>query len=142
MPVSFVADMIRAAEFLEATKIGLALDISRPEDMKRAVINIGGADYTFHSWESRFWTDPVRLGELELYRAPVDTTFALYDRTRFDPLARSFMQQKAFDCMDTPGSYRLAGRYTSVHAPWMVDDPIPAEEHDFYCAQRANFHDY
>lgn len=142
MPRTLVADLIRAAEFLEATKVGLALDISRPSEMKRANINIGGAEYTFHSWESQFWHDPVTLGEMELYRAPVDTTFALYDREQFDPLAREFRARKAFDCMDTPRSFRLAGRYTSVHVPWMVDDPIPAEELDFYCAQRADFHDY
>jgi hypothetical protein len=110
--------------------------------MKRATINIGGADYTFASWESQFWRDPVALGDLQLYRAPVDTTFALYNRKHFDPLARAFARQKLFDCMDTPGSYRLAGPYTATHVPWMKDDPIPWEELDFYCTHRADFHGY
>jgi hypothetical protein len=142
MPATVIADLLRAAVALDATKVGLALDISRPEAMKRANITIGGAQYTFATWEQQFWAEPVAVEELELYRAPVDTTFALYNRRRFDPLAEVFREQKLFDCMDTPGSYRLAGRYTSVHAPWMLDDPMPQEEHDFYCAHRANFHDY
>lgn len=142
MPRGVIADLIRAARFLDATKVGLALDISRPAEMKRATINIGGADYTLDQWEKQFWDHPVALGELQLFRAPVDTTFALYNRARFDPLARTFHSRHVFDCMDTPGSYRLAGRYTSVHMPWMLEDPIPHEELDHYIAHRANFHDY
>jgi glycosyltransferase involved in cell wall biosynthesis len=142
MPAGFIGEMIRAVEFLQATKLGLALDISQPEAMKRANINIGGEDYTFATWESQFWRHPLSVGDLQLYEAPVDTTFALYNRREFDPWARAFAKKKIFDCMDTPRSYRLAGRYTSTHLPWMLDDPIPQEELDYYCAHRANFHTY
>ena len=142
MPASFIADMMRAAEFLGATKIGLALDISRPAEMKHAGIVINGEQYTQESWEHQFWRHPLRLGELELYRAPVDTTVALYNRRAYDPHVRTYREQNIFDCMDTPDSYRLGGLYTATHTPWMTYDPIPQEELDYYCATRANVHDY
>ena len=52
------------------------------------------------------------------------------------------MKLKMFDSMDTPSSFRLAGKYTSVHTPWMLDDPIPNEELQYYIAQKTNIHDY
>lgn len=142
MPPTLIGDLMRAATFLQATKVGLALDISRPSDMKRANISIGGAEYSFAGWEQQFWERPLSLDDLELYRAPVDTTFALYSRARFDALAREFKRQQAFDCMDTPDSFRLGGRYTSVHLPWMVDDLLPREEFEFFVGSRKNFHQY
>jgi glycosyltransferase involved in cell wall biosynthesis len=120
MPRSFIADMLRAADFLDATKVGLALDVSRPAEMKPAILTIGGAEYTIASWEEQFWRDPVILDDLQLYRAPVDTTFAIYNRRAFDAQARIYRRDRLFDCMDTPRSYRLAGRYTVD--PHALDD--------------------
>jgi glycosyltransferase involved in cell wall biosynthesis len=142
MPPTFVADMIRAAEALDATKVGLALDVSQPDTMKPAIINIGGADYTLPGWEQQFWREPVSVDDLQLYRAPVDTTFAIYNRRAFDPHARIYRAHKLFDCMDTPRSYRLAGRFTSIHTPWMIDDPMPYEELMYYIDHRSKLHDY
>jgi glycosyltransferase involved in cell wall biosynthesis len=142
MPRTVISDLVRAARFLNATKVGLALDVSQPERMSRATVNIGGRDYTIPEWESRFWRDPLRLDDLELYRASVDTTFALYRREFFDPQVRAYMKHKLFDSMDTPSSFRLGGKYTCVHTPWMLDDPMPPEELQFYLDHRVNIHDY
>jgi hypothetical protein len=142
MPRSFIADMVRAARLTGAAKIGLALDVSRPENIKRAVLHLRGRDFSIPEWEQQFWDQPIRLKGLELYRAPVDTTFALYDRERFDPEIKEFRGEQVYYCMDMPHSYRLGGRYTSVHMPWMLDDPIPQEELDWYIATRRNVHEY
>lgn len=142
MPRSFISDMLRAARATAATKVGLALDISRPENIKNAALPLGGRIYTIPEWEQQFWRRPIRFRGLELYKAPVDTTFALYDRKRFDREIRKFRADDIYYCMDMPGSYRLAGRYTAVHLPWMLDDPIPEEELVYYIETRRNVHEY
>ena len=142
MPRSFIADMLRACRATGATKVGVALDISDPDNFKRAILQLQGKQWTFVEWERQFWEKPIRVKGLELYQAPVDTTFALYDRTRFDPEIKAFREEQVYYCMDMPGSYRLGGRYTSVHMPWMLDDPIPQEELDFYTSTRRNVHEY
>lgn len=142
MPCSFVADMIRVARATRAAKVGLALDISRPDNIKQLHVTIGGAEYTIAEWERQFWRKPIRFRHFEVYKAPVDTTFALYNRDRFEPEIKKFQIGDAYYCMEMPASYRLAGPYTSVHMPWMLDDPIPLDELDYYAASRSNIHDY
>lgn len=140
MPRTLITDMMRALRSLAAVKVGLALDISRP--VKNAILTIGGQQYTIPEWEQQFWSKEIRFNGLELYRAPVDTTFALYDRRRFQAEIRKFRIDGVYYCMDMPGSYRLAGRYTSTHLPWMQDDPVSPEELDFYVATRKVIHNY
>ncbi|MBW3616973.1 MAG: glycosyltransferase [Proteobacteria bacterium] len=142
MPRSLIRDLMRVSRAASATKVGLALDISRPENIKRVGLPIGESVYTIPEWERQFWRRPIRFRGFEVYKAPVDTTFALYHRARFDEHVRNFRAENVYYCMDMPGSYRLAGRYTSIHLPWMLDDPIPEEELAHYVAHRRNVHEY
>lgn len=143
MPRSLVADLLRIARATGATKVGLALDVSQPDQIKNAQLSIGGRTYTIPEWEAQFWAHRVRFAGYELYKAPVDTTFALYQRKRFDPEIKRFQVGDAYYCMEMPGSFRLGGKYTSVHLPWMLDDPISQEELDHYIATRKrDVHEY
>lgn len=143
MPRSLIADMMRVSRATNATKVGLALDVSEPEKIKLVGLPIGGRDYTIPEWEAQFWKGPIKLGAFEIYKAPVDTTFALYNRVRFDKEIRRFQAGDQYYCMDMPGSYRLGGRYTSIHLPWMTADPIPQEELDhFVQTRRRGVHEY
>jgi hypothetical protein len=142
MPRSLVSDLMRVMTAARATKVGLALDISQPEKIKNAILPIGESVYSIPEWERQFWRRPIRFRGFEVYKAPVDTTFALYHRSRFDAFVRRFRAESVYYCMDMPGSYRLAGRYTSVHLPWMLDDPIPEEELAHYITNRRNVHQY
>ena len=93
-----------------AAKIGLSLRIDNlPEHYahKQKVLE----------WESRYYTHPTGTG---LYRAPVDTTFALY-RPRVG-LSRS----RAVE------AYRTAVPYRLKHLPWYTDSQHPSDEERYY----------
>lgn len=139
----FIDTMDAALEDLSATKVGLALDISRPADMIDANFSIGGQRYSIQSWEAQFWQERVPSANgLEVYRAPVDTTFALYDRDRIKQEVDRMRPHGRFFCMDTPGSYRLGGEFVATHLPWMRDNQLPAEEWAAYVAGRGAIHAY
>lgn len=89
-------------------KVGLGLKI---DDLP--------AHYDKHAdvvaWESKFWQDAVAP---DVYRAPVDTTFALYR-----PFARGGHWLPAL---------RTGGAHTARHLPWYEDSAHPTEEDNFY----------
>lgn len=66
--------------------------------------------------EKKFWTK--RDGDL--YRAPIDTTFALY------------RPKSGLNRSRAAESYRLAPPYTLRHLPWYDDSANPTEEELFY----------
>ncbi len=69
-------------------------------------------------WEKQYYSHPV--GE-NLFRAPIDTTFALY-RPRSNSLVRS---RSAL-------IYRTAHPYQVRHLPWYVDGENLSEEEKYY----------
>ncbi|MDP1557773.1 MAG: hypothetical protein Q8K59_05120 [Nitrosomonas sp.] len=66
-------------------------------------------------WESRFWTKPLQHDRLELYAAPIDTTFAIYRKKNFNG-----------DFFD---SVRVAGDFSALHMPWFPDLDLFSPEH-------------
>ncbi len=103
-----------------ARKIGLSLRIDNlPESYhnKEKVIE----------WESQFYKHPVSK---ELYRAPIDTTFALY--RPYVGLSRSRFVE----------AYRTAYPYQAEHLPWYVDTAHMPEEEKYYishCTQKTEW---
>ena len=97
-------------KYKNAVKIGLSLRIDNLPDHyahKQKVIE----------WESRFY---AQMNKDRLYRAPIDTTFALYrPHTR---LCRS----RFFE------TYRTAEPYRLRHLPWYSDSAHLTEEEDYY----------
>lgn len=73
---------------------------------------------TVRKWESQFWEHPVAPG---LFRAPIDTTFALY------PAGAEFSNE--------PCNLRLGAPYLIEHTPWYVDEANLSDEERHY---RAN----
>lgn len=69
------------------------------------------------AWEARFWTDEVEIG---VYRADVDTTFALYR-----PLARRHEENRAL---------RTGLPYVARHLPWYLDPANLSDEDEYYRA--------
>lgn len=93
-----------------ARKIGFSLRIDNLPDCyayKEKVIH----------WESRYFTQATQDG---LYRAPIDTTFALY-RPRVG-LSRSRLVE----------AYRTAYPYQAEHLPWYSDSAHLTEEELYY----------
>ena len=45
---------------------------------------IGAQRYQIWQWEAQFWQTPLETpGEDPIYRAPIDTTFAIYNKAFF-----------------------------------------------------------
>ena len=121
MPEDFVAQLVAATEAFSVGKAGLAIDIADRAAMRQEDFRIGDRDWKIWEWESQFWQDQAGSlpGGDPVFRAPVDTTFAAYNKRFFnkdDPLK----------------AVRVAGRYTCRHLPWYKDLGLPAEEELFY----------
>lgn len=103
-----------------ATKVGFGLKIDDLPDhfnLKQSVVE----------WESKFWNFEV---EKDLFRAPIDTTFALYK-----PFARKnanwYIEQ-----------YRTGGNYQARHIPWYNDTTNLSVEELYYinsCAKKTHW---
>lgn len=121
LPADFPALLMRVTERFRIGKAGFALSL---EDRHLMVDTpFRHADGWKRIWESEavHWRDPVAAPDVEepLYRADIDTTFALYDQAWFDP-TQPFR------------GIRVAGRFTARHLPWYRDTGLPAEEERFY----------
>src|SRR4051812_13623155 len=110
MPASFRSDMAAIAKACGTWKCGCALTIA---DAHRFLPGPYYRGQTIREWESMFWTAPIgpaavpnASGDL-VYRALVDTTFAVYLR---DNRGGSFWD-----------AVRVAGRYEARHLPWYVE---------------------
>ncbi|MCU0408280.1 MAG: glycosyltransferase family 2 protein [Bacteroidales bacterium] len=98
-----------------ASKVGFSLKIDDIPDcyaMKEEVIR----------WESRFWEQKLE-GE-PLFRAPIDTTFALYR-----PRAR---RRHANNMIEM---YRTDYPFVARHLPWYIDSRNPDAENRYYMEQ-------
>lgn len=107
-PAGFIGQMICIAKDYRLDKVGLAIEyksITNPV-YKEIITPI----------ESRYWQNRIPHKSLELYMAPVDTTFAV---VRTD---RPF----------TYNAIRIAGDYTCIHVPWNSNWNMIDEEERYY----------
>ena len=74
-------------------------------------------------WESKYFENKV---DEFLYRAPIDTTFALY-RPRSKGKSNSYVQV-----------FRTAFPYEASHLPWYVDSKNLSEEENYYISHANN----
>lgn len=95
-------------------KSGLALRIDDLPPWQTAVVQ----------WESRWWRQKVFTAS-NWYRAPIDTTFALYQR--------GTTMRQVQDVIRTP-AVRLGGEYQARHMPWYLDGENLDEENTNYFA--------
>jgi len=130
MPRGFLGDLAALADRERIGKVGLALDISDPANMRSDDFVIGKRRYKIWEWERQYWRTkrpPLRKNGDPVFVASVDTTFALYDRKYFDP--QQFLK-----------ALRVGGRFTCRHLPWYKDGDMPADEEEFY--RRSASHSY
>ena len=110
-PDNFLEELLNILKrYRFASKAGLALKIDNlPDhfDQKESVIE----------WEKRHWEFEI---ERDLYRAPIDTTFALYR-----PYVRANSNWYTLNL-------RLAGEFTSRHLPWYNNSSNLTQEERFY----------
>jgi hypothetical protein len=127
MPPDFIAQLASLTERLAIGKAGLALDITDREAIREDGFSIAGRVWKIWEWEQQFWQDQIETlpGGDAVFRAKVDTTFALYNK-RF------------FDRNDIYQAVRVAGRFTCRHLPWYRDIGLPAAELQIYRKNSAN----
>jgi hypothetical protein len=123
LPADFLAGLIEATQKYQIGKAGFSLDISDRDTMVADDLAFGARKFKIWEWEAQFWERPLSLtaGGDQIYRAGIDTTFAVYNKKYFDPA--SFLD-----------AVRIGGRYTCRHLPWYRDKRLPADEEAYYRA--------
>ncbi|URG48873.1 glycosyltransferase [Pectobacterium quasiaquaticum] len=122
IPESFVEDFINLTEKYEIYKVGCALSLSKEigKDLymttpkQRKPFYVAPKKFTVAEWESRFWNMQINDDQFELYAAPIDTTFAIYNK--------KYYFNNLLDAI------RVAGRYSVTHLPWHPDIDIMNKE--------------
>jgi hypothetical protein len=111
LPDNFIQELINISEHFDARKVGFALCIDA--DNLRT-------DIPFVEWETIFWKKRFYYSlypSLEIYFAPVDTTFCLINYTK-----------------NAYRNFRVAGNFTCIHRPWHTNflDGFLPEEYENY----------
>jgi glycosyltransferase involved in cell wall biosynthesis len=121
LPSDFVARLISLTEAHRIGKAGFSLDISEPEDMRQEDFVIGEKNYKIWEWEAQYWLNPLPSDSADnpVYRAAIDTTFAVYNKKFFKP-------ENPLDAL------RVAGDFTCRHLPWYRETQLPAAEEAYY----------
>jgi len=110
LPKDFLEVLKSLLEEFRVYKVGFALELLDEEMINSKIKKYNGypkikeKSMSVKEWEERFWRFKIEHNKLELYRAPIDTTFALYNK---DNLSDDF-----FDAI------RVAGDFSCVHLPW------------------------
>ena len=130
LPNDFLAHLLRLTRKHRVGKAGMALRIDDAGLMHDKKFHADGREYHATEWELQFWRE--HIDNLEdgspVFRSPIDTTFALYNKNFFSP--DNFLQ-----------AVRVAGRYTCRHLPWYRDSGLSAAEETLYRAtQKFSFH--
>ena len=120
LPADFPTILDGLRSELQAGRIGFALDLSDSGAMFQDPDYVVGTSIS--AWEAQFWTSRVLHPTYEIYNAPIDTTFHLFDK------------------QNTGGRHiRLGGIFTARHLPWYRETDIPP--HDLlhmYAASRGS----
>jgi len=122
MPANFREIMAKISEAHKANKVGLALDITNNLDLTKKLD--GKPNETFAANEAQYWSTPINNPKYKLYRAPIDSTFALINK-------------KYRELGNMNNSIRMAGDFTAVHRPWLINnekDLLPGEM-DYYLSK-------
>jgi hypothetical protein len=104
LPTNFIEIMSEVSDKYQICKIGFALDISDFEKMYKSIYHCGS---TIYEWEQNFWSNKIN-DDLELYYAPIDTTFCLVNK----------LNEHNGSCI------RMAGNFTAKHLPWYIDNKL------------------
>jgi len=125
MPSSAINKMKRIVDMYKVSKVGLAVDIDSPEEVEKFFNPEGVESGERVHWIKKVDTYPESD---DLYHAPVDTTFALYNRDTF--LSEIDSVSVRMTC--NTSAVRIAGRFTCKHMGYWKDTPLSDEEENYY----------
>ena len=122
LPGDFLAELKALACHYGCYKAGLALQ--RPDSSSASTPLFTKTNsrpfpwsrsYSCLQWEQRYWQRPLVHPTLEVWAAPIDTTFAVYIKQNY--------HGDFFDAV------RVGGHYECIHLPWHPDiDPMSMDE--------------
>jgi hypothetical protein len=104
LPPNFIDILAELSDKYKTNKIGFALDIKNNINIKKKLTN----GKTLPEHESVYWSQPISDPDYTLYRANIDTTFALINK--------EYYMKGSLE-----NSIRVAGDFTCVHRPWLND---------------------
>jgi len=117
--------IILLTDSLKVGKIGLALSLEDSVEFREELFQIGDSEFTILQWEKQFWTK--RMPDLRFcgYLSDIDTTFAVYNKSFFNPKE----YWKAIRISEFEG-ISISAR----HLPWYKNSIVPDDELAFYKA--------
>jgi len=127
LPGDFIEILTQLTDKFRVFKAGFALDLGRPGELGDLNIEKTGRtpfnfkkSYSVAEWEGQFWTQKLEHPVLEVYAAPIDTTFAVYNKKQYN-----------FNFLS---AVRVAGPFSAVHLPWFPRQDImtPEERKAYY----------
>lgn len=126
MPKDFLDILSHLTQEYGVYKAGLALALleNTPiiSNQVRRIKNkpmIYDRSFTVAEWEAQFWRKPLRHKTLEVYAAPIDTTFAVYRKSNY---LGTFLD-----------AIRVAGSFSAIHLPWYPQiDIFTEQDKDLY----------
>jgi len=122
IPSNFIEILTSLSDKYKTSKIGFALDIT-DHDMFYPTTEYM-ANLSIRDWELRFWQNKIGdEGEYEIYKADIDTTFCLMNKTNIE----SYLQ------------IRVAGDFTAKHIPWYIENEV-YNVYDNYMANTNTAH--
>jgi len=111
LPKNFLQNLIELTHQYQVYKAGFALSLLDEEEVIDASQHISHtkpfdyqSDFSVRQFEAQFWRLPMKHATLELYYAPIDSTFAVYNKQNYKG--------------DFYDAIRVAGDYSAIHLPW------------------------
>lgn len=111
LPKDFLQKLIDLTNQYKVYKVGFALDLLDDEPVIDASQHVSHTkpfgyqnDFSVRQFEAQFWRLPMQHNKLELYYAPIDSTFAVYNKQNYRG--------------DFYDAIRVAGDYSAIHLPW------------------------
>ena len=114
LPHDFIDTLIKLTSEFKVYKAGFALALDGHGPIKNIKIHsrhtkpfLFDEHLSIQEFESRYWVKRLRHDTLEIYAAPIDTTFAAYRKSNYFG--------------DFHDAIRVAGDFSAVHLPWFDD---------------------
>jgi hypothetical protein len=108
IPSNFIEILASLSDKYKTSKIGFALDITDHDKFYPTTEYL--ADRSIREWESRFWENKIEDDEYEIYKADIDTTFCLMNKTNIES--------------EIDLQIRVAGDFTAKHIPWYIENEV------------------
>jgi hypothetical protein len=128
LPTNFIEILGEILDKYPTQKAGFAISVEDHEFFYPYRNYIGWG--TIYEWESRFWKSDTKEDfhsnyhstPIPLYHSLIDTTFALYAKSRIKMVTDEGMGEVRFEAI------RVAGCFTCRHLPFYMNDPVMSIE--------------